>query len=392
MEINNQHISISQTANTQKTFPFKVGELFKGSIINQLGDNQHLIEVGGKRYKAYYPGELKGEQLFKVIENKGQLVLKIMSPASEKNPSQQIISQFSKLEGLVNDPLLRQIVDQYLKYNLRLNETEILSLYRFMKEKKGKYGKGFLDLTMIMKSKGIRITHQKMQAWIDHSNNLIETAKELSTILKAPGDSLFKLVRQYYLISLSEGEIKKQLINSFLLRGYRSKKAQNVSDSGKIPNEKESIFITELLKFLSSNQDNKLIRKLIHLDQLERESIVNNHCEDDMYFLSIPIVRDDSELDYFLLKSHPEKSDAKRQIFSFEIELSHLKKVRGEISLTQGKIDINLKLEEKQAVGFLNQRFVDMYHEKKEDYLTLGNWAVTYEKETGDFLSDPGIN
>ncbi|GMT50063.1 MAG: hypothetical protein IEMM0008_1602 [bacterium] len=226
MTRNNDHISILPT-NVEKLFPFKIGELITGTVLNKKSDGTYLILLGHSKYKVKYPDELEEKQLFKVLNNQGQLVLQLISSKEQSDQSSQIIHQFMALNSSEKDALLHQIVKYYLKYNLVLKESEILSLYRFIKQNNPGINKGLLETIIAMEAKGLKMTPANIIKWISYDQNIAHLRKELSQLVQSHNHPLIPFLKEHYFISPKKKNIKRQVLKKLIKMGYISKSNLN---------------------------------------------------------------------------------------------------------------------------------------------------------------------
>ncbi len=386
MKIINDYLSIS-TPYPKSQFPFKKGDLVTGQIIKKLADGFYQIKLGVKEFKAQYPYELEGKHLFKVVENQGQLLLKLMqpnsqTPAGNKSVAEQIISQFPQLSSLSQDPLIQLIMNLHLKHNLRIEESEILTLYRYFKNRKTK-SERFIETVINMKSKGQKPMASYIQKLSDYDHELSSLSEEINSLLKRSKDPLSQLLKENYLISLKEGELKNQLKNKLSGLGYCSRES--------IKNSKKNLFLVKLLKLLSIDKDNKLIRKLTNHFKLERESFLPNESETDQVFFSIPILLEDNQVDYFKLKYFPKLSNKRITTFFFELTLTKLKRIQGVCLVSNARLYLNLDVENKEAADFLNYFLEDLTDEMREQY-PLVSCNINHKEKLGDFIEENGEN
>ncbi len=178
MTANNDYISIP-SASIEKLYPFKIGELITGTVLNKKSDGTYLILIGHSKYKVKYPDELDKKQLFKVLNNQDQLVLQLMTPKGQSKQSSRVIKQFKELNSSEVDDLLHDIVNNYLKYDIVLKEREITSLHRFIKQKYPGIDKKLLEFIIAMKAKGLKTSPANVNSWIDYDQTVGDLRKEL---------------------------------------------------------------------------------------------------------------------------------------------------------------------------------------------------------------------
>ncbi len=381
MEISRDLISISPNQ-IQRNFPHKVGELVRGEILSKLPDGYYLILIAGRELKAKSPIDLKGKHLFKVIENNNQLILKLIQQTKSDTNVSHTLNQFSSLNNYKNDPLLIEIAQNYLKYNQILNENELLLIFRFLKNQKKNQNTRFIDTIMMMKSKGIKITTQRLNQWLQFDENISQLENEISRLLKNENNKqLLEFLKDKYLIPLNSNNLK-HLIHNFLSRmNYIKNFSQpgtNINFSGE-----KNIFIMDLLKFMSNIEDNKLLKKILHQYQGDKESSLRSDGNKDMYFFSFPLIIDEDEIRYFKLKVMIPDKSKEEFVFYFDIDLPNLNSIRGLCTVFNDQLDISLFTQTKEISDYLNKYFKEFY---KDNEIPITKWNVQITQENHPIL------
>ncbi len=384
MTSNNDFIEIPST-HVETRFPFKIGELVTGTVLNKKSNGTYLILLGHTKYKVKYLADLKERQLFKVLKNQGQLVLQLISSKERSSQSNQIIHQFTQLNSSENDSLLHEIVKYFLKYNLVPLENDILTLYRFVKQNYPGIDYGLLETLIAMKAKGLKTTPINLKSWITYDQKLSQLGKDLSQLIQRNNHPLIPFLDKHYFISPKKKDIKHQILKNLIKMGYISKNNFPPPPDEKIAKKQKGLFLLELLKSISQNKNNNLLKSILEHYQTERISTYKSPSEEDQFFFSIPLLMDD-HVTYFKVKCFPKAQKKNHHVFYFEWDLNYLKKVHGYCIVDQDKISIDMNLEDKDKADFVNQYFLKTH--KNGDYpINPEHFNVSYGKGLESFLS-----
>lgn len=383
MEIHSDLVSITQNSFT-KNLPFKLGELIHGKVLEKLDNGFYLIQIKNYKFKAQYAENLNGEHLFKVLENSDKLLLQLVNPKTSQSSHQGILKQLSMLSQYSSDPMLNSILDYYIKFNLQLNQKEILFIFNYFKQNKKKWNPSQINNLLLYRSKGFKLTKDVIERFLSLDDWTNQLEKELQLALKQNDIFSKDLLKKFFLFANSRNlanEIKS------LLQRY-SKMVQNTNiEVNNITSKNNENFLIEMLKFLAKNQDNKLISKLVRQLLIEKESFILNDAEEDQVFFTLPLIFNDEEASLFKIKIFPKSKKKNCYQFIFDLNLSELGQIRAYCQIVDDELNLHFYLTKERSVQFLKDNFGRLFQSIQEQPLKLGSYRIDYQSELEPFFN-----